>query len=106
VGQFSRAPKNLSHLGYADFLLGAVASWNAGYIPITGARQMDPQVFIQDDFKALPNGQIQFRFDATNALNHTSYGIPNASIGGSTVGKITSAALSGRVLQLGARLSS
>jgi hypothetical protein len=53
----------------------------------------------------LENGQIQFRFDATNALNHTSYNPPNASIGGSTVGQITSAALSGRIFQLGARLS-
>jgi hypothetical protein len=53
----------------------------------------------------METGQIQFRFDATNALNHTSLGIPNASIGGSTVGQITGAALSGRTLQLGARLS-
>jgi hypothetical protein len=53
----------------------------------------------------LENGQIQFRFDATNALNHTSYNPPNASIGGATVGQITSAALSGRIFQLGARLS-
>jgi hypothetical protein len=53
----------------------------------------------------LERGQIQLRFDATNALNHTSLGIPNSSIGGSTVGQITGAALSGRTLQLGARLS-
>jgi TonB dependent receptor len=53
----------------------------------------------------LEQGQLQFRFDATNALNHTSLGIPNSSIGGSTVGQITGAQLSGRVLQLGARLS-
>jgi hypothetical protein len=53
----------------------------------------------------MEHAQIQFRFDATNALNHTSLGIPNSSIGGSTVGQITGAALSGRTLQLGARLS-
>jgi hypothetical protein len=53
----------------------------------------------------LEHGQIQFRFDATNALNHTSLGIPNISIGGSTVGQITGAALSGRAFQLGARMS-
>lgn len=53
----------------------------------------------------LETGQIQFRFDASNALNHTSLGIPNSSIGASTVGQITGAALSGRTLQLGARLS-
>ena len=53
----------------------------------------------------LEGGQLQFRFDAINGLNHTSLGIPNSSIGGSTVGQITGAALSGRTLQLGARLS-
>ena len=56
-GAFTRSGYNVTTtgLGYADFLLGAVANWSAGYTPITGARQMDPQVFIQDDFKALPN---------------------------------------------------
>jgi hypothetical protein len=56
-GAFTRSGYNVtsSGLGYADFLLGAVASWSAGYTPITGARQKDPQVFIQDDFKVLPN---------------------------------------------------
>ena len=53
----------------------------------------------------LEHGQLQFRFDATNALNHTSLGIPNINIGSSTVGQITGAALSGRVFQLGARMS-
>ena len=56
-GAFTRSAYNVTTtgLGYADFLLGAVASWSAGYTPITGGRQKDPQVFIQDDFKALPN---------------------------------------------------
>ena len=56
-GAFTRSGYNVttSGLGYADFLLGAVSSWSAGYTPITGARQKDPQVFVQDDFKVLPN---------------------------------------------------
>ena len=56
-GAFTRSSYNntATGLGYADFLLGAVASWSASYTPITGARQLDPQVFIQDDFKVLPN---------------------------------------------------
>lgn len=59
-GAFTRSAYNVTStgLGYADFLLGAVASWNAGYTPITGARQKDPQVFVQDDFKVLPNFTI------------------------------------------------
>ncbi len=56
-GAFTRSAYNVTTtgLGYADFLLGAVASWSAGYTPITGGRQKDPQVFIQDDYKVLPN---------------------------------------------------
>src|SRR5207244_11108309 len=50
-GAFTRSGYNVtsSGLGYADFLLGAVSSWNAGYTPITGARQMNPQVFVRSE---------------------------------------------------------
>jgi hypothetical protein len=43
-GAFTRSGYNVTStgLGYADFLLGAVSSWNAGYTPITGARQIKP----------------------------------------------------------------
>lgn len=56
-GAFTRSGYNVTTtgLGYADFLLGAVQNWSAGYTPITGGRQKSPQVFIQDDFKVLPN---------------------------------------------------
>jgi hypothetical protein len=80
---------------------------NAGRNILRGPRYSDVDFSAAKVFQLpkLEHGQLQFRFDATNALNHTSLGIPNASIGGSTVGQITSAALSGRTLQLGARLS-
>jgi Carboxypeptidase regulatory-like domain len=42
-------------LGYADFLLGAVSSWNAGVSPVNGMRQAMPQFFFQDDFKVTPH---------------------------------------------------
>ncbi|MFZ0595003.1 MAG: TonB-dependent receptor [Bryobacteraceae bacterium] len=44
-----------SGLGYADFLLGQVASWNATNSPEVGVRMKAPQLFVQDDFKVLPN---------------------------------------------------
>jgi hypothetical protein len=80
---------------------------NAGRNILRGPRFSDVD-FSASKTLLLPKwerGQVQFRFDATNALNHTSLGIPNTSIGGSTAGQITGAALSGRTLQLGARLA-
>lgn len=44
-----------SGLGYADFLLGQVDSWDASNTPIVGMRQKTPQFFVQDDIKLLPN---------------------------------------------------
>jgi hypothetical protein len=42
-------------IGYADFLLGQVQSWNAFVAPEYGPRSKNPQFFIQDDFKIRPN---------------------------------------------------
>jgi hypothetical protein len=41
--------------GYADFLLGEVQGWSANNQPESGARQKNPQVFIQDDIKLRSN---------------------------------------------------
>ncbi|MGA8030485.1 MAG: TonB-dependent receptor, partial [Bryobacteraceae bacterium] len=48
------APSGSGGLGYADFLLGQVASWSASNTPIVGFREKVPQFFIQDDFKVTP----------------------------------------------------
>jgi hypothetical protein len=54
-GAFTQqAPSGSGGLGYADFLLGDVASWNASNTPIVGFREKVPQFFIQDDFKITP----------------------------------------------------
>ncbi len=41
-------------LGYADFLLGNVSSWNANYSPEYKARMHTLQTYAQDDFKVSP----------------------------------------------------
>ncbi|WP_260706601.1 TonB-dependent receptor [Edaphobacter flagellatus] len=48
---------------------------------------------------------LQVRMDAFNAFNHTVFANPNANIGTPSAGTITSTQISGRVLQLGARLA-
>lgn len=54
-GAFTQqAPNGSGGLGYADFLLGEVASWNASNTPIVGFREKVPQFFVQDDFKVTP----------------------------------------------------
>ena len=44
-----------SGFGYADFLLGEVQSWSANNQPVSGGRQLSPQIFIQDDYKLRQN---------------------------------------------------
>jgi hypothetical protein len=78
---------------------------NEGRNILRGPRYSDVDFSASKTVRIMERAQIQFRFDAANALNHTSLGIPNTSIGGSTVGQITGAALSGRTFQLGGRLS-
>jgi hypothetical protein len=50
-------------------------------------------------------GRVQIRLDSTNVINHTSFANPNASILGSSAGRITGTTVSGRTVQLGARFS-
>jgi hypothetical protein len=49
--------------------------------------------------------KFQLRIDATNALNHPVFGLPDSGIGGGGAGKITGTTLNGRNIQLGGRFS-
>ena len=44
-----------ANVGYADFLLGDVQTWNAVNQPLNGTRDWNPMVFAQDDIKVRPN---------------------------------------------------
>lgn len=46
--------------GYADFLFGLPQAWNATILPLTGARGSSIQMFVQDDYKILPNLTLSF----------------------------------------------
>jgi hypothetical protein len=47
---------------------------------------------------SLCSQRVEFRAEATNALNHTNYGNPNTNITSNNFGRITSAG-AGRVMQ-------
>jgi Carboxypeptidase regulatory-like domain len=57
-GQYTAAnvaSQGSTGLGFADFLLGYTQGWSAGVTPEWGGRLKSPQLFVQDDFKVLPN---------------------------------------------------
>jgi hypothetical protein len=81
---------------------------NAGRNILRGPGQMQMDLSLAKVVrlsKLTEGAQLQLRFDATNALNHPSFGNPNASIGGPDAGKITSMSVSPRLIQLVARFS-
>ncbi|HTD96094.1 MAG TPA: TonB-dependent receptor [Edaphobacter sp.] len=59
---------------------------------------------ILKDFRAGERVRIQYRFEAFNVLNHTSFGTPNVSPTSSAFGTITSYTSVPRVLQQGLRV--
>ena len=56
----ANAPFGAGGLGYADFLLGQVSTWAASNSPIKAMREIQPQVFFQDDFKLKPNLTLNY----------------------------------------------
>jgi hypothetical protein len=80
---------------------------NAGRNILIGPKYSDVDFMMAKSFilPKLERGRLQLRLDAVNVLNHPSFNNPNASIGTTSAGIITSTSLGGRVVQLGARLS-
>ncbi|MGO9229029.1 MAG: carboxypeptidase regulatory-like domain-containing protein, partial [Bryobacteraceae bacterium] len=92
----------------AAFATPASGTWgNAGRNILIGPDFFDLDFSMAKSFgiPKLESGRLQLRFDANNILNHTSFSNPNATIGSLTAGLINGTTNSGRLVQLGARLS-
>ena len=100
-------PKDLYFNGSAFAQPASFTFGNAGRNILRGPIMSDVDLSMGKNLR-MPRWEkavLQLRFDATNVINHPSFGNPNASIGGASVGKITSTTIGGRTLQLGGRFS-
>jgi len=68
-----------------------------------GLTQLD--VTLAKRFSITERSQLQFRAEAFNLLNQPTFSAPNATIGSSSAGIVTSTLNANRILQLALKLS-
>jgi hypothetical protein len=78
---------------------------NAGVNPLHGDDQIQLDSSLAKTFKLFEGTQLEFRADAFNTFNHPDFGTPDASVGDSGEGQITSTSVDNRRMQLSLRLS-
>jgi hypothetical protein len=86
------SPFGAGGTGYADYLLGQVASWNATNSPEVGMRVKTPQMFVQDDFKVTQHLTINLglRYQLQRGWNevHDRLGVFDPTIQNSVSGNL------------------
>jgi hypothetical protein len=78
---------------------------NAGRDILFGPGRTNLDASLFKDFRPWERLMVQFRAEAFNIMNHPQFGQPNATIGNSAVGTITSIVGNPRQLQLALRLA-
>jgi Carboxypeptidase regulatory-like domain/TonB dependent receptor len=77
---------------------------NTGRNVLIGPRLETWDLGTDKDFRITERVGIQFRAEFFNALNHANFGLPNASIGSSAAGTITTVITNARQVQFALRL--
>ena len=97
-------PNALQHLPADDFTLGT-APRTIGSVRQPGARDVAMSVFKEFPISKLREGmRLEFRAESFNTFNHPHFQGPNANVGASDYGKISSTVGSPRELQFGLKL--
>ena len=89
----------------ADFTLPAKYAYgNSGRNILAGDGIIDIDSTLKRNFSFTESKYMEFRFEAFNTANHPTFSAPNASIGTSSAGKITSTLNSNRILEAALKL--
>jgi hypothetical protein len=83
---------------------GAYAYGNAGRNLIYGPGLATVNLSLFKNFPIRERLRFQFRFEMFNALNHTNFSNPSATVSTASFGNITGTSTSARNIQLGAKL--
>lgn len=78
---------------------------NSGVNPLytDGAQQLDSS--LSKEFHLTENQQLELRIDAFNTFNHPNFGAPNATVGDSAEGTVSSTSVDNRRMQFALRYS-
>ncbi|MEO8726508.1 MAG: hypothetical protein ABI383_10340, partial [Acidobacteriaceae bacterium] len=85
--------------GFIDVPAGVLRAGNARRASILGPGSQQENFSLAKSFKLYRESNLQFRAEAFNAFNHTSYSTIDAQLGSSTFGQVIGAQ-EPRVLQL------
>jgi hypothetical protein len=88
-----------------DFSLPAKYAYgNSGRNILAADGIIDIDSTLKRNFSFTESKYMEFRFEAFNTANHPTFSAPNASIGTSSAGKITSTLNSNRILEAALKL--
>lgn len=101
----SRGDMILKWFNTAAYTTNALGTFgNSGRNSLIGPSYTSLNMGLHKNFAFNEDVKLQFRFEAFNALNNVNLNLPNATVGSSTFGRITTAQ-DPRILQLALRLS-
>jgi hypothetical protein len=86
-----------------DLVPGTYGTEGTNLVRADGIQQVNLSML--KNFEFAEKWNLQFRADFQNLFNHPNYGLPDLNVGDPSMGAVTSASVSARIIQLGLKLS-